>query len=274
MTGDRWIPLRSALEPVRDGAIAVSGGVDSTTLAAFAHDLLGANGVRMVHAISPAVPAAATARVRDHAARLGWSLSEVDAGEFNDPHYRANPVNRCFYCKSNLYGTLRRICDGVIMSGTNTNDLDDGAGTMEALYFGNAKGGLNHGGAGKGPWIMADMENALWGADVVKSNERPINHDYVTAMIKGDVSTNAPGGHWAIKGGDATNGTLKVYWDGKRAPGYAPMKKQGAIILGIGGDNSDGAVGTFYEGVMTKGYTSNAADEAVQANIVAAGYGR
>ena len=125
MTGDRWIPLRAALESVRDGVIAVSGGVDSTTLAAFAHDLLGANGVRMIHAISPAVPAAATARVRDHAARLGWSLSEVDAGEFNDHRYRANPVNRCFYCKSNLYGTLRRICDGVIMSGANTNDLDD-----------------------------------------------------------------------------------------------------------------------------------------------------
>ena len=35
------------------------------------------------------------------------------------------------------------------------NNLDDGAGTMEAVYFGNAKGGLNHGGAGKGPWIMA-----------------------------------------------------------------------------------------------------------------------
>ena len=58
-------------------------------------------------------------------------------------------------------------------------------------------------------------------------------------------------GHWAIKGGDATQGALKVYWDGKRAAGYAPMKKQGAIILGIGGDNSDGAVGTFYEGAMT-----------------------
>ena len=155
-----------------------------------------------------------------------------------------------------------------------TDNLDDGAGTMEALYFGNAKGGLNHGGAGKGPWIMADMENALWGADVVKSNERPINHDFVTAMIKGDVSTNAPGGHWAIKGGDSNQGKLEVYWDGKRAPRYAPMKKQGAIILGIGGDNSDGAVGTFYEGCMTRGYTSDAADDAVQANIVAAGYGR
>ena len=46
------------------------------------------------------------------------------------------------------------------------------------------------------------------GADVVKSNERPINHDFVSAMIKGDVSTNAPGGHWAIKGGDANQGKL------------------------------------------------------------------
>ena len=51
------------------------------------------------------------------------------------------------------------------------------------------------------------------------------------------------------------------------------MKKQGAIILGIGGDNSKGAAGTFYEGVMTSGYPSDATENAVQANIVAAGYG-
>ena len=143
---------------------------------------------------------------------------------------------------------------------------------MEALYFGNAKGGLNHGGAGKGPWIMADMENALWGANVVKSNEEPIEHEFVTAMIKCD--SGAAPGHWAIKGGDAQAGGLKVYWDGERAPGYAPMKKQGAIIMGIGGDNSDGAIGTFYEGAMTKGVSSQATDDAVQANIVAAGYGK
>ena len=63
-------------------------------------------------------------------------------------------------------------------------------------------------------------------------------------------------GHWTIKGADATKGALAVYWDGAR-PRFpsterwpnstdAPMKKQGAIILGIGGDNSHGAVGTFY----------------------------
>ena len=51
------------------------------------------------------------------------------------------------------------------------------------------------------------------------------------------------------------------------------MKKQGAIILGIGGDNSNGAQGNFFEGVMTSGNAPDASDDAVQANIVAAGYG-
>jgi hypothetical protein len=55
--------------------------------------------------------------------------------------------------------------------------------------------------------------------------------------------------------------------------GYNPMKKEGAIILGIGGDNSHGSAGTFYEGVMTAGYPSDATENSVQANITAAGYG-
>ena len=60
-------------------------------------------------------------------------------------------------------------------------------------------------------------------------------------------------------------------------PRSAPVLRprwQGAIILGIGGDNSDGAVGTFYEGAMLRGYTTDATDDAMQANIVAAGYGK
>ena len=57
------------------------------------------------------------------------------------------------------------------------------------------------------------------------------------------------------------------------APALRPLW-QGAIILGIGGDNSDGAVGTFYEGAIVKGVSSNATDAKIQANIVAAGYGK
>ena len=55
---------------------------------------------------------------------------------------------------------------------------------------------------------------------------------------------------------------------------YNPMKKPGGLLLGMGGDTSPGGVGTFYEGVVTKGYSSDAADDAVQANIVAARYAR
>lgn len=47
-----------------------------------------------------------------------------------------------------------------------------------------------------------------------------------------------------------------------------PMKKQGGIILGVGGDNSHRSIGTFYEGVLTAGYSSDEADNAVQANLV------
>jgi hypothetical protein len=77
---------------------------------------------------------------------------------------------------------------------------------------------------------------------------------------------------WEILGGNAQSGTLFTGYNGVRPSGYNPMKKQGAIILGIGGDNSKGADGTFYEGVMTSGEPSSTTEAAVQANIVAAGY--
>ena len=57
-------------------------------------------------------------------------------------------------------------------------------------------------------------------------------------------------------------------------PNYGTMTKQGAIILGIGGDNSNRAAGTFYEGAVVAGYSSNATDVAVHADIIAAKYRR
>lgn len=69
-------------------------------------------------------------------------------------------------------------------------------------------------------------------------------------------------------------GPLHKLYEGPRPPGYEAMQKQGAIILATGGDNSCSAVGTFYEGVMTASYTTDATDDALHANIVAAGYGK
>ncbi|MBV8523956.1 MAG: hypothetical protein JOY71_17845, partial [Acetobacteraceae bacterium] len=97
---------------------------DSMTLA-HAAQRAGVPRLAVVHALSPAVPEEATARVREHAARFGWLLTEVDAGEFADPAYRANPVNRCYFCKSNLYARIARVTDGPIASGANLDDLGD-----------------------------------------------------------------------------------------------------------------------------------------------------
>ena len=111
--------LRSIAEP----AIAVSGGVDSLTLAALAAEL--SSQVLVMHAVSPAVPPLATERVRKLAAERGWNLTVLEAGEFADPLYRANPVNRCFHCKSNLYATIRARTGRPILSGANLDDLEE-----------------------------------------------------------------------------------------------------------------------------------------------------
>lgn len=125
MSPDLQPSLDEVLLGIGPLAVAVSGGVDSLTLAETAHRLLGADRALMVHASSPAVPAEATRRVRDEAARAGWSLRVVEAGEFADPNYRANPVNRCFFCKTNLYGTIRRVTDRTMVSGANLDDLGE-----------------------------------------------------------------------------------------------------------------------------------------------------
>ena len=145
---------------------------------------------------------------------------------------------------------------------------DDGKATMEAAYWGTSHDHLSRHGAGSGPWVMADLADGLWAGNE-SSNPRnvPIKADFVTALVKG-----RPGA-FAVKGGDAQSGKLTTFYEGPTPAGYSPMKKQGAIILGIGGDNSDRASGTFFEGAITRGYSSEATDAAVQASIVAAGYG-
>jgi pyridinium-3,5-biscarboxylic acid mononucleotide sulfurtransferase len=105
-------------------AVAVSGGVDSVTLATFAHRATGSR-AEVFHAVSPAVPEEATGRVKRLAADQGWRLRIVDAQEFADESYLANPVDRCFFCKTNLYGCIARQSDAQILSGANLDDLGE-----------------------------------------------------------------------------------------------------------------------------------------------------
>lgn len=123
--------LLSVLRPHPALAVAVSGGVDSMVLAYLAHRFTSIP-VEAVHAVSAAVPAAATERVQRHALRHGWKLRLIDAGEMADPHYVRNPVDRCFHCKKNLYGRMAAIAGAPMASGTNVDDLSDFRPGLEA----------------------------------------------------------------------------------------------------------------------------------------------
>jgi uncharacterized protein len=140
--------LSSVLRSLDSAAVAVSGGVDSMTLATLVHRLLGADQVSMIHAVSPAVPQEATERVRRYAETEGWRLVVLDAGEFADPEYLRNPVNRCYFCKTNLYGAMARATSRQLLSGANIDDLGEYRPGLEAAR----KYGVRH------PFVEAQID--------------------------------------------------------------------------------------------------------------------
>ncbi len=147
-----------------------------------------------------------------------------------------------------------------------------GAGHMDAIYFGTSCwfGGCS----GTGPWVQADLEFGLFpgGSSSWNPNQKAFTNKYVTAMLKNNGTTLM-----ALKGANAQSGSLTTLYNGSLPGGYNPMKKEGAIVLGSGGDccatNTNQSLGTFYEGAIVTGYPSDATDNSIQANIVAAGYG-
>ncbi|WP_435178825.1 arabinofuranosidase catalytic domain-containing protein [Actinacidiphila sp. bgisy145] len=143
---------------------------------------------------------------------------------------------------------------------------DTGNGHMDAVYIGDRCHDAPC--TGSGPWVAADLENGLYQG----SGNNPANlgnsSPFVTALLKNDGQTT-----FALKGGNSQSGALSTWWHGALpSGGYTPMQQEGSIVLGTGGDNSNRAVGSFFEGVMTSGFATDAADNAVQADIVAAGY--
>ncbi|WP_263121111.1 arabinofuranosidase catalytic domain-containing protein [Cellulomonas sp. RIT-PI-Y] len=153
-----------------------------------------------------------------------------------------------------------------------TDTVDTGAGHMDTLNVSTlgATGATGH-----GPWVQADLEEGVFqGKTAVWTPNQGNRSKFVTAVLKNNgVDT------FALKGGDSQAGALSTWYDGALPDGvdrfgstWKPMKLEGSVGLGAGGDNSNRGTQSFFEGAMTTGYASNATENAVQANIVAQHY--
>ena len=107
--------------------LGFSGGVDSAYLASVANETLGPERVLAVIGRSASYPEEQWRVARDVAARLGLPVAEIDTDEMDDPRYVANPSNRCYFCKSELWGRLAPLAQerglAVVVDGTNADDI-------------------------------------------------------------------------------------------------------------------------------------------------------
>ena len=120
--------LQQILETYESVLVAYSGGVDSAYLLKVAHDLLGDRVVALT-ALSPSFPSYEKGPAVDFARRLGVRHLCVETDELENPNYRANQGDRCYFCKTELYRVCRQKADALglktIVNGTHRDDLGE-----------------------------------------------------------------------------------------------------------------------------------------------------
>jgi pyridinium-3,5-biscarboxylic acid mononucleotide sulfurtransferase len=128
MASDKLAQLQILFAEMEQALIAYSGGVDSTLVAKVAFDVLGDLALA-VTAASPSLLAEDLEDARIQAAEIGIAHEIVTTHEMENPDYRANPVNRCYFCKSELHDTLKPLAlergYPYVVDGVNADDLSD-----------------------------------------------------------------------------------------------------------------------------------------------------
>lgn len=120
--------LKKIFSEMEKALIAYSGGIDSTLVAKVAYDVLGDKALAIT-AISPSLLPEDLEDARIQAAVIGISHEEVETNEMENPNYTSNPINRCYFCKSELHDTLKPLAlkrgYSYVVDGVNADDLLD-----------------------------------------------------------------------------------------------------------------------------------------------------
>ena len=128
VTAEKYQQLQTLLREAGSCLVAYSGGVDSVFLARVAHDVLGSKALAVI-ADSPSLPRRELADALQLGERFGFPVRVIRTGEFENAEYRANPVNRCYFCKHELFTELAPLARAegfsVIAYGENASDTGD-----------------------------------------------------------------------------------------------------------------------------------------------------
>lgn len=151
-TGEKLQRLRNLLEDMGEVTVAYSGGVDSTFLLKVATDVLRDKALGVL-AVSPTFPSREYERAIEVAESFGASLRIIDTNELEDDNFVNNPVNRCYFCKSELFDSIARMAEDQrfrnFVDGSNQDDLGDHRPGMKALKERNVRSPLQEAGLTK-----------------------------------------------------------------------------------------------------------------------------
>jgi len=151
-TGEKLTQLKELLEEMGEVTVAYSGGVDSTFLLKVATDVLKDKALGVL-AVSPTFPSREYQRAIEVAESFGATIRIIDTHELEDDNFVNNPVNRCYFCKSELFDSIAKMAEDQrfqnLVDGSNQDDLGDHRPGMKALKERNVRSPLQEAGLTK-----------------------------------------------------------------------------------------------------------------------------